>query len=152
MPDTSCFSGTLASPMNWNWNVFWSSTVRRSVLLAVSDSVMPWYVSFSFHSGLNVLDIVLVRSFDACNQPSLLSLPPLSTFRFSLTRLLYQSYSRLDLDPQKEPERITGTGFCQRLIAQPTVPKYWKNIQVSNRKCLQCFDAVGWAAGRASGL
>ena len=23
---------------------------------------------------------------------------------------------------------------------------------VSNNICLQCFDAVGWAAGRASGL
>ena len=25
-------------------------------------------------------------------------------------------------------------------------------VQVTVDKCLQCFDAVGWAAGRASGL
>jgi len=26
------------------------------------------------------------------------------------------------------------------------------HIFVNYKKCLQCFDAVGWAAGRASGL
>jgi len=26
------------------------------------------------------------------------------------------------------------------------------DMQVSTASCLQCFDAVGWAAGRASGL
>ena len=25
-------------------------------------------------------------------------------------------------------------------------------VTLINSKCLQCFDAVGWAAGRASGL
>jgi len=27
----------------------------------------------------------------------------------------------------------------------------WKDLQ-KRKLCLQCFDAVGWAAGRASGL
>ena len=25
-------------------------------------------------------------------------------------------------------------------------------LDIDNLQCLQCFDAVGWAAGRASGL
>jgi len=35
--------------------------------------------------------------------------------------------------------------FCSQLNAVP-------QISIVLNKCLQCFDSVGWAAGRASGL
>ena len=31
-------------------------------------------------------------------------------------------------------------------------PGSWPELQNILRQCLQCFDAVGWASGRASGL
>ena len=41
-----------------------SSTDTRSVFLRMSSSVMPQYVSVSFHTGFSVLGIVLVRSLN----------------------------------------------------------------------------------------
>jgi len=38
---------------------------------------------------------------------------------------------------------LVGRMFVQKGLSDSTVPSVL---------CLQCFDAVGWAAGRASGL
>ena len=37
-------------------------------------------------------------------------------------------------------------------VAQPTASKHCRQFVFFCFKCLQCFDTVGWAAGRASGL
>jgi len=37
-------------------------------------------------------------------------------------------------------------------IATKVVSKKSYDVTVCAKICLQCFDAVGWAAGRASGL
>jgi len=34
----------------------------------------------------------------------------------------------------------------------PSVGTHFSSHIVSTAECLQCFDAVGWVAGRASGL
>ena len=36
--------------------------------------------------------------------------------------------------------------------AQPTASERRFEVKAATTNCLQCFDAVGWAAGRASGL
>jgi len=36
--------------------------------------------------------------------------------------------------------------------AGPVIVTYFLLLSVAYISCLQCFDAVGWAAGRASGL
>jgi len=37
-------------------------------------------------------------------------------------------------------------------VTDETVTKMKTHVPIVFVKCLQCFDAVGWAAGRASGL
>ena len=45
----------------------------------------------------------------------------------------------IDTDVAKSLEQLTGINFLHCVLRCST-------------QCLQCFDAVGWATGRASGL
>ena len=48
-----------------------------------------------------------------------------------------------------EPMRALGRDtFGESYLGMPNLP----TVNILNLVCLQCFDAVGWAAGRASGL
>jgi len=48
----------------------------------------------------------------------------------------------------------TQIGFIYLVPADPGSPgkRAVKRVCVFTANCLQCFDAVGWMAGRASGL
>jgi len=44
---------------------------------------------------------------------------------------------------------------CKSVTADHQAEMFWKTVPFPvglNDICLQCFDAVGWVAGRASGL
>ena len=42
--------------------------------------------------------------------------------------------------------------FCKLPLCYAVYNLYWISLFLFTSCCLQCFDAVGWAAGRASGL
>jgi len=43
---------------------------------------------------------------------------------------------------------------CRLLCGRPPIQRAFCffGLDLSGARCLQCFDAVGWAAGRASGV
>jgi len=43
------------------------------------------------------------------------------------------------------------SGYPEPALQQKTEERE-KRREISHKRCLQCFDAVGWATGRASGL
>jgi len=45
---------------------------------------------------------------------------------------------------------VISLGYCQ--LKALVIVFEWIMKCMREMKCLQCFDAVGWAAGRASGL
>ena len=50
---------------------------------------------------------------------------------------------------RRREERVNGFGF---FFYRQRLRRMWRELFQLADLCLQCFDAVGWVAGRASGL
>ena len=83
----------------------------------------------------------------------LISCPPaLSESRLFICNFRFGLYSDpLQYDPKKDLACVGDKSNCS-VIWGPGLPLQISKSVVGNLQCLQCFDTVGWATGRASSL
>ena len=78
-----------------------------------------------------------------------------SIFKGSIMNISCYCYAKLPCSPDRLPFNITNEKVkLESIIALQwyRVRTYSNKLFSRTRNCLQCFDAVGWVAGRAFGL